>query len=207
MTGIRSWTLDGHGIRGRGQDRAGLDPVAIGVFPTIPHSREREQLPLDLPQNNMAAWLCPSSLPLVKSVRRDQAPCDAFSGSRNAGFVAAVSDLALIMLAAPEVSFAQCGMRPHRISESSRTRFLRILADHRDRLRGRDVVARRPFIVPRATVEIFLDKLLPPRQVGSVRTWREIMADWMDGRANLATAASLPAHGFPTLPNDERQND
>jgi hypothetical protein len=63
----------GHGIRGRGENRAGLNPVAIGVFPTIPKSRKRKQLPLIYLK---AKWLFgfPVSLPLVKTVRRDQAP-------------------------------------------------------------------------------------------------------------------------------------
>jgi hypothetical protein len=40
--------------------------------------------------------------------------------SRNAGLVAAVSTLALIILAAPEESFDHEGINPQRISESSR---------------------------------------------------------------------------------------
>ena len=51
-------------------------------------------------------------------------------------------------------------------------RFLRILADHRNRLSRRDVVARRPVIIPRGTVEIFLDSKrltnTPVRQAGPV---------------------------------------
>jgi hypothetical protein len=45
----------------------------------------------------------------------------AQSASRNAGFVLAVSDLALIMLAAPDESLAHDGMSPHRISDNWRT--------------------------------------------------------------------------------------
>src|SRR5579864_3376371 len=41
-------------------------------------------------------------------------------GSRNAGFVAAVSDFALIVPLAIEGSFAQFGIRPHFISEICR---------------------------------------------------------------------------------------
>ena len=44
-----------------------------------------------------------------------------FNASRNAGFVAAVSDLALIILAAADGSFAHEGINPHRTSDSSRT--------------------------------------------------------------------------------------
>jgi hypothetical protein len=43
-----------------------------------------------------------------------------FRASRNAGCVAAVSDLALIILAAPEESFDQDGISPDRNSESVR---------------------------------------------------------------------------------------
>jgi hypothetical protein len=44
-----------------------------------------------------------------------------FNASRNAGFVAAVFDLALIMLAAADESFAHDGKSPQRINESCRT--------------------------------------------------------------------------------------
>ena len=44
-----------------------------------------------------------------------------FSASRNAGLVAAVSDRALIMLAAVDESFAHGEISPHFISASSRT--------------------------------------------------------------------------------------
>ena len=43
-----------------------------------------------------------------------------FNASRNAGLMAAVSDLALIILAAADGSFALEGMRPQRISDNSR---------------------------------------------------------------------------------------
>jgi hypothetical protein len=41
-------------------------------------------------------------------------------GSRNAGLLGAVSDLALIIPAEPDMSFAQFGINPQRISENSR---------------------------------------------------------------------------------------
>ena len=60
----------GHGIRRRCQDRAGLDPVATGVFPTIPDSRKRKQLPfIDLEAVGLLGFPCPH--PLVKAVRRN----------------------------------------------------------------------------------------------------------------------------------------
>ena len=43
-----------------------------------------------------------------------------FNASRNAGFVLAVSDLALIILAATDGSFAHDGMSPQRTNDSSR---------------------------------------------------------------------------------------
>src|ERR1700693_963122 len=43
-----------------------------------------------------------------------------FSESRNAGFVLAVSALALIIRAAPDKSFAHDGMSPHLIWDNSR---------------------------------------------------------------------------------------
>jgi len=44
-----------------------------------------------------------------------------FNASRKAGFAAAVSDLALIILAAADASFAHDGINPQRASDSSRT--------------------------------------------------------------------------------------
>jgi hypothetical protein len=41
-------------------------------------------------------------------------------GSRKAGFVAAVSNLALIIMAEPDESFAHHGIKPHRINDNSR---------------------------------------------------------------------------------------
>jgi hypothetical protein len=42
------------------------------------------------------------------------------NGSRNAGFVAAVSDLALIIRAAPDMSFDHEGIKPQRIRDNTR---------------------------------------------------------------------------------------
>lgn len=39
-----------------------------------------------------------------------------------------------------------------------------MLPDHRDWLRGSDVVAGTPIVIPRGSLEVFLDDLLPPRQ-------------------------------------------
>jgi len=56
----------------------------------------------------------PRPRPLVKSVRRNQAPGD-FSASRNAGLVLADSDLALIIRVATDASLAHDGISPQRI--------------------------------------------------------------------------------------------
>ena len=44
-----------------------------------------------------------------------------FNASRNASFVPAVSALALIILVAPEASFAHDGISPQHITDNSRT--------------------------------------------------------------------------------------
>jgi hypothetical protein len=43
-----------HGIWGRGQNRAGLNPSVVWSLPPIPYSRERKQLPLIY---SKAKWL------------------------------------------------------------------------------------------------------------------------------------------------------
>jgi hypothetical protein len=54
--------------------------------------------------------------------------------------------------------------------------FLGILPDHRDRLCGRNVIARNPILFAGHCVEVFLNKLLSPGQ--SVATAHlEIIAD------------------------------
>jgi hypothetical protein len=42
------------------------------------------------------------------------------TSARKAGFVAAVSDLALIIMAEPDMSFAHDGIKPQRINDNSR---------------------------------------------------------------------------------------
>ena len=59
-------------------------------------------------------------LPLVEHLRSNQALRD-FSASPNAGFVQAVSDLALIIFTAIYESLADDGMSSQRTNESSRT--------------------------------------------------------------------------------------
>ena len=132
------------------------------VFPPIPQSCKRKQLPL-IYLKAVRLLGFPVSHPLVKPVRGNQAPA-RLSGSRNAGFVLAVSERAFIILAAADGSCAHEGINPHRISDKLPDWFLRMLADHRDRLGRGDVVPRRPVVIPMGSIEVFLDKLLPPRQ-------------------------------------------
>lgn len=78
-------------------------------------------------------------------------------------------------------------------------RFLRMLADHRDWLRGSDVVSRIPVVVPRSRVEIFLDKLLPSRQ--SVSTAHGAKLSQKRTAAPHESLASGPAvfHNFSRM--------
>jgi hypothetical protein len=109
----------GHGIRDRGQDRTRLEPLPVRVSPPIPQSSECELLPvIDLETVWLLGFPCPR--PLVKPVRAGIRHLRDFKASRNAGFVSAVSDRALIMPAAPEGSFAHDGISPQRISENCR---------------------------------------------------------------------------------------
>ena len=59
------------------------------------------------------------SQPLVKRIPWHKASPD-LNGSRNAGFIDAVSDLALIMPAEPDMPFDQDGINPQRINENTR---------------------------------------------------------------------------------------
>ena len=68
------------------------------------------------PDNHTCSFV---SRPLVKTVCGNCHLRD-FMASRNAGLVLTVSDLALISRAAADESFAQRGMSPHRIGDSSR---------------------------------------------------------------------------------------
>src|ERR1700693_632259 len=70
-------------------------------------------------QSSTAVWLSPFSA--TRKIRPQESHLRDFNASRNAGFVAAVSDLALIILAATDGSLAHEGISPQRISESCRT--------------------------------------------------------------------------------------
>src|SRR6266849_2623959 len=118
MTGIRSWTAE---------------VTAFGVVVKIEHvsgvlpgaSFHRSQSPANA--NNSASLISKqkgcfdfpmrrhSQNPLAGTMHRRD-----FNASRKAGSVAGVSDLALIILAAPDASLAHQGMSPQRTSDNSR---------------------------------------------------------------------------------------
>jgi hypothetical protein len=68
----------------------------------------------------MAALFFPLA-PIHKMHLRGSGTCGIFNASRNAGFVAAVSNLALIIRAAEDASFDHEGISPQRIRDNSRT--------------------------------------------------------------------------------------
>jgi hypothetical protein len=78
-------------------------------------------------------------------------------------FALAVSDLALIICAATDWSFAHDGIKRQRTRQFT-ARFLRILPDDGNRLSGSNVIARSPVVFARDAVQILFDNLFPPRQ-------------------------------------------
>ena len=98
------------------------------------------------------------------------------NASRKAGFSCAVSDLALIMLAPTDGSFAQLGMSPPLHQGEFTDGFLWMLANNGDGLCGRNVVAGSPLLFVRGAIEVLLNKLLPSRESVASAHW-EIMAD------------------------------
>ena len=73
MTGIRSWTAEVTALGVVVRIEQVLSIVSLGSFQPIPQSREREQLPVvDFEAVRLLGF--PVSLPLVKAVRRNQAP-------------------------------------------------------------------------------------------------------------------------------------
>ena len=108
----------GHRVRCRCQDRARLDPLPARVFPAIPQSREREQLAV-IDFKAVRLFRLARPLPLVKSVRRDEASAAgqriAECGLRRRRLRSGVNHLA-----APDMSFAHDGISPQRISDNSR---------------------------------------------------------------------------------------
>jgi len=116
MTGIRSWTpaVTAFGAVVR-IDQASTAP---GVLPEIPNPCESEQIAF-VDFEIVRLFRLPDPLQLVERVRRNQAPA-IFQRTRNAGFMRAVSDLALIIVAATDESLGHDGMSP-----SEQTRFPR----------------------------------------------------------------------------------
>ena len=88
----------------------------------------------------------------------------------------AVSDLALIILAATDGVFRPPWNESPPKKRQFADRFLRVLTNDRDRLGGGYVVPRIPVFHSRDTIEVFLKNLLSPRQTVSP-AHREIMAD------------------------------
>ena len=83
MTGIRSWTAEVTAFGVVVRIEQVLTQLPLGVFPAIPYSREREQLAIvDFKAVGLLGF--PRSLPLVKSVCRNQAPAEisAHRGTR-----------------------------------------------------------------------------------------------------------------------------
>jgi len=105
---MRSWTAEVTAFEV--VVRIEQDLIHCGLGSLLPQPCEREQLPVfDLKAVGL----------FLKGVCRDM-HLRLANASRNAGSVAAVSDLALIIWAEPDVSFAHEGMRPQRTSDSSR---------------------------------------------------------------------------------------
>ncbi len=88
----------------------------------------------------------------------------------------AVSDLALIILAAPDESFAHDGMSPQRIIESSRTGSLGFWRMTGIGWVGAMFQRALQSSSPRYAIEVFLNDLLSPRQ-SIASAHGEIMAD------------------------------
>ncbi len=174
MTGIRSWTAEVTAFGRRSQNRTGLHPVATRVFPAIPDSRERKHLRV-IDFKTVRLLGLPDSLPLVKSVCWDQAPARlqriAERGLRPRGFRSCVNHPG----SAGRVFRPRWNQSPTEQRQFP-NRFLRILANDRNRLSGGNVVARIPVFLARRTGKMLLNNLLSPGKSIAPAHW-EIMAD------------------------------
>jgi hypothetical protein len=65
-----------------------------------------------------------------------------------------------------------------------------MLPDYRDWLRGCDVVARAPVVIPRSAAKVFLNEFLPPRQ-SAAPAHGKIMADMSNFHSRIGR--SFPA--------------
>src|SRR5438445_10180231 len=109
MTGIRSWTLRLQRWASWSESSRS-PPRCHWRYPANPNSCEREHLAFaDFETVRLLRF--PDPLPLVVRLRRNQAPA-GFQCTRNAGFVHAVSDLALIIFVATDESLAHDRMSP-----------------------------------------------------------------------------------------------
>jgi hypothetical protein len=124
-----------------------------------------------LTSKQYGCFVCPCAS-TIKRIWGNQTPAD-FNASRNAGLVLAVSDRALIILAAADGSFAHDdGMSPQRIRESSwieSSGFWRITGTGcGGRCCSGDSSPRRL-----RRIEVLVNDLLSPRQSVPAPTWLE----------------------------------
>src|ERR1035438_2904512 len=109
-----------------------------------------------------------------------------FNESRNAGLVAAVSDLALIILAEPDDILSPPGNKTPPDQRQFAARFLRMLANDGNRLSGSYVVARAPVFIPRDVVEVLFDDLLTPRE-SAAPAHGKIIADQLNATSTTTS--------------------
>src|SRR5262249_16154742 len=126
-----------------------------GIFPTVPQSSKGEQFAV---ANLEAERLLPfyRAHPLVETVCRDQAPTE-FQGVAEGGLCGGCLLLrgdrahwtGRVFCPMWDKSLLHCRKLPNR--------FLRMLADHRNRLSWGNIEPRIPVLFPRGSVEILLD--------------------------------------------------
>jgi hypothetical protein len=138
----------------RGQNGADLHRIATGVI-------QRTQIPANANTSHSLTSFDFQSLLLVARLRRNQAPA-GFQCTRNAGFVRAVADFALIIFAATDESLAH-----DRMSPSEQTTVLgqvpSDLAHDGEFLSRGDVISGIPVLFSRIGVAVFFNQLLPSR--------------------------------------------
>jgi hypothetical protein len=198
ITAENHWhsVVDGRGNRvwGRGQDGAGLSPLTSGILPSIPQPGKGKQLAsADFETVRLFVPCC--ALPFVKAVGRDQASAES---QRIAESRLGRRRLRLRVDRAHGDGRPFCPVRNE--APAHQRQFpdilLGVLANDRDRLGWRDVVAGNPVLFARNTAEVFLDDLLLSRESIST-THGEIMADRLafplgqQSGAQLAKSAQL----------------
>ena len=161
MTGIRSWTVE---VTRKGsccQNGAGSYPLSLGVLPPVPQPSEREQLAFI---HFEAEWLlrCAFSRPFVEPVCWNQKPTKSQRIAEGRLCGCCLRPCVDRARRDGRVLCPMCNQTPLH-QRKLPDWFLWILADHGNRLRGRNVEARRPVVILRIAVEVFLNDLLPPR--------------------------------------------